>query len=76
MTLDDQGFPDGSAMVDPHVHVHLVNGKTIHLAEVSVVEVAKRLHSNGFVFLADGEGTYAVFFRHGVAALTASAIST
>lgn len=73
MTLDDSGFPDGSAMVDPMVNVHLVTGKIISLAEVSVVEIAKRLHHYGFVFLADGEGSYAVFFSHGVAALTVSA---
>lgn len=70
MTIDEHGFPDGSAMTDPQVMVHLTSGRIVQLAEVSVVEVAKRLHQNGFVFLADGEGSYAVFFRHGVCALT------
>ena len=70
MTVDETGFPDVSDMVDPQVLVHLTNGRIVQLAEVSVVEIAKRLYSNGFVFLADGEGSYAVFFRHGVCALT------
>jgi len=70
MTVDESGFPDVSEMVDPFVDVHLVNGKTIRLAQVSVVEIAKRLHHYNFVYLSDGEGSYAVFFSHGVAALT------
>lgn len=76
MTLDESGFPDVSEMVDPAVHVHLVSGSIIPLQKVSVVEIAKRLHNWGFVFLADGEGSYCVIFGHGVAALTVpSAIS-
>lgn len=70
MTVDPTDFPDVSEMVDPVVNVHLVNGNTIQLAQVSIVEVAKRLHHHGFVYLSDGEGAYAVFFSHGVAALT------
>jgi hypothetical protein len=57
-------------MVDPVVNVHLTAGRIIQLAQVSIVEVAKRLHNYGFVYLSDGEGSYAVFFGHGVAALT------
>jgi hypothetical protein len=57
-------------MVDPVVNVHLTTGRIIQLAQVSIVEVAKRLHNYGFVYLSDGEGRYAVFFGHGVAALT------
>jgi hypothetical protein len=57
-------------MVDPVVNVHLTTGRIIQLAQVSIVEVAKRLHNYGFVYLSDGEGSYAVFFGHGVAALT------
>ena len=70
MTIDSSDFPDVSEMVDPVVNVHLVNGNIIQLAQVSIVEVAKRLHHHGFVYLSDGEGAYAVFFSHGVAALT------
>ena len=70
MTLDESGFPDVSEMVDPIVNVHLVSGAVIQMAQVSIVEIAKRLHHYGFVSLSDGEGSYAVFFGHGVAALT------
>lgn len=70
MTLDESGFPDVSEMVDPIVNVHLVSGAVIQMAQVSIVEIAKRLHHYGFVYLSDGEGSYAVFFGHGVAALT------
>lgn len=63
--LDD--LPD---LVDPMVHVHLLSGKIIGLQNVSITEVGKRLHNHGFVFLSDGEGSYAIFFNHGVAALT------
>lgn len=70
MTVDETGFPDVSEMVDPIVNVHLVNGQVIQMAQVSIVEIAKRLHHYGFVYLSDGEGAYAVFFSHGVAALT------
>ena len=70
MTVDESGFPDVSEMVDPAVNVHLLGGNTIQLQKVSVVEIARRLHNWGFVFLADGEGSYCVLFSHGVAALT------
>jgi len=70
LTVGDYDFPDVSEMTDPAVMVHLVSGRIVQLSEVSVVEVAKRLHHNGFVFLSDGEGSYAIFFKHGVAALT------
>jgi hypothetical protein len=70
VTLDESGFPDVSEMVDPIVNVHLVSGAVIQMAQVSIVEIAKRLHHYGFVYLSDGEGSYAVFFGHGVAALT------
>lgn len=70
MTISEDGFPDGSAMTDPRVYVHLTSGRIVELDEVSIVEIAKSLYTNGFVFLADGEGSYAVFFRHGVCALT------
>ena len=70
VTFSEDDFPDVSAMTDPFVDVHLVSGKTIRLAEISIVEVAKRLHAHNFVYLSDGEGSYAVFFGHGVAALT------
>jgi hypothetical protein len=74
MTIDDDmDFPDVSEMVDPFVDVHLVNGKTIRLAQISVVEMAKRLHHFGFLYISDDEGSYAVFFSHGVAALTVPA---
>jgi hypothetical protein len=59
VTFSEEDFPDVSAI-----------GKTIRLAEISIVEVAKRLHNYGFVYLSDGEGSYAVFFGHGVCALT------
>lgn len=72
MTFDEMGFPDGAQMVDPLVKVHLLSGHTLHLQEVSIVELAKRLHHYGFVFLGDGQGEYAVLFSHGVAALVAS----
>lgn len=70
MTVDESGFPDVSEMVDPIVNVHLVSGVVIQMAEVSIVEIAKRLHNHGFVYLSDSEGSYAVFFGQGVAALT------
>lgn len=70
MTFSEEDFPDVSQMVDPYVDVHLTSGKTIRLAEISIVEVAKRLHAHNFVYLSDGEGSYAVFFGHGVCALT------
>lgn len=70
MTVDESGFPDVSEMVDPVVNVHLTSGRIIQLAQVSIVEIAKRLHNYGFVYLSDGEGSYAVFFSDGVAALT------
>ena len=70
MTVDESGFPDVSEMVDPVVNVHLVGGGAIQLQQASVVEIAKRLHNWGFVFLGDGEGSYCVLFSHGVAALT------
>lgn len=70
MTVDESGFPDVSEMVDPVVNVHLVSGTLIQMQQVSIVEIAKRLHHYGFVYLSDGEGSYAVFFGHGVAALT------
>lgn len=70
MIFDESGFPDMPQMTDPAVNVHLVSGSTIQLQQVSIVQVAQRLHQNGFVFLSDGSGSYAVFFRHGVAALT------
>ena len=70
LTFSEDDFPDVSAMTDPFVDVHLTSGKTIRLAEISIVEVAKRLHHYGFVYLSDGEGSYAVFFGHGVCALT------
>lgn len=70
MTVDESGFPDVSEMVDPVVNVHLVSGTVIQMQQVSIVEIAKRLHHYGFVYLSDGEGSYAVFFGHGVAALT------
>jgi len=63
-------LPDAGEMVDPMVNVHLLSGSIIQLQQVSVVKIAQHLHNNGFVFLADGEGSYAVFFSHGVAALT------
>jgi predicted Fe-Mo cluster-binding NifX family protein len=68
--MDSSDFPDVSEMVDPIVNVHLVSGHVIKMAQVSIVEIAKRLHTHGFVYLSDGEGAYAVFFDHGVAALT------
>ena len=71
MTLDNLDFPTGENLVDPIVHMHLIGGKVIELREVSIVELAKRLHKYGFVFLSDGEGSYAVFNDHGVAAITA-----
>ena len=70
MTVDESGFPDVSEMVDPVVNVHLVSGTVIQMQQVSIVEIAKRLHHYGFVYLSDGEGSYAVFFGSGVAALT------
>lgn len=63
-------LPEATELVDPVVHVHLVSGKIIGLQDISIVEVGRRLHNNGFVFLSDGSGSYAVFFSHGVAALT------
>lgn len=69
MTVFD-GLPDASEMVDPVVHVHLMTGKIIGLQEISIVEIAKRLHHHGFVYTSDGEGSYCVLFKHGVAALT------
>lgn len=63
-------WDDIPELTDPMVHVHLMSGKVIGLENVSIVEMAKRLHSNGFVFLSDGAGSYAVFFSEGVAALT------
>lgn len=66
----ESDFPDVSEMVDPIVNVHLVSGHVIKMAQVSIVEIAKRLQSHGFVYLSDGEGAYAIFFDHGVAALT------
>jgi riboflavin synthase alpha subunit len=70
--MDSSDFPDVSEMVDPIVNVHLVNGHVIKMAQVSIVEIAKRLQHHGFVYLSNGEGAYAVFFEHGVAALTVS----
>jgi hypothetical protein len=70
VTVEDSEFPDVSEMVDPIVNVHLVSGAVIQMAQVSIVEIAKRLHHYGFVYLSDSEGSYAVFFGHGVAALT------
>ena len=66
------GWDDLPELVDPMVHVHLMSGKVIGLQNVSITEIGKRLHGNGFVFLSDGEGSYAIFFDHGVAALTTS----
>lgn len=71
MTLEGLDFPVDENLVDPVVHIHLIGGKVIELREVSIVEIAKRLHKYGFVFLSDGEGSYAVFNYHGVAAITA-----
>ena len=71
MTINDHGFPDASDMTDPHVQIHLTSGRVIELQDVSVVEIAKRLHHWGFAFVSDGGGEYAIFFRNGVAALTA-----
>jgi len=76
MTFIDADFPDVSAMTDPQVLVHLTSGRIIQLSEVSIVEVAKRLHHYGFCYLSDGEGSYAVFFSHGVAALTVPSAQT
>lgn len=63
-------FDDLTEMTDPVVHVHLVTGKVIGLENVSITTFGKALMNNGFVFLSDGEGSYAIFFDHGVAALT------
>lgn len=70
MSIDSHDLPDVSEMVDPFVNVHLMSGSLITLAEVSIIEIARRLEQHGFVYLSDGEGSYAVFFHHGVAALT------
>jgi predicted Fe-Mo cluster-binding NifX family protein len=68
--MNENDFPDVSEMVDPIVNVHLTSGHVLKMAQVSIVEIAKRLQHHGFVYLSDGEGAYAVFFDHGVAALT------
>lgn len=71
MSIDDLDFPDSPSLIDPIVNVHLMTGRIIQLQEVSIVEIAKRLHQYGFLFLSDGNGEYAVFFKHGVACLVA-----
>jgi hypothetical protein len=63
---------DMPELVDPLVHVHLMSGNILGLQNVSITEITKRLYSHGFVFMSDGEGSYAVLFDHGVAALTTS----
>lgn len=73
MNLWDE-LPEAAELVDPMVHVHLTTGKIIGLQDISIIEFGKRLQKYGFVFISDGEGSYAVFFQHGVAALTTSSI--
>jgi len=63
-------FDDFTELTDPVVHVHLMTGKIIGLENVSITTLGKALMNNGFAFLSDGEGSYAIFFNHGVAALT------
>lgn len=72
MNDDTFDFPDVPKLTDPVVTIHMVNGNSFQIEDVSIIEVAQRLHTNGFVFFADGGGEYAVFLKHGVAALTAT----
>lgn len=63
----DDDLPE---MVDPYVGVHLVNGNTLIVQHVSIIDMGKRLNEYGFIFLSGGNGEYSVIYRHGVAAMT------
>jgi len=71
VSMYQMDLPPASEMVDPELHIFLVDGKVMVVHHTSITEITRSLLNNGVVYLGDGRGEYLVLFHHGVAAITA-----